>query len=167
MALDDLQNEALHAAEQLIAELRARELSIATAESLTCGLISATLASVPGASEVLQGGAATYTEKIKHRVLNVTLATLRDHTAVSTPCAQEMATGARELFESDLALSATGYAGPGGGTEANPVGTVYIGCATAMSVEVERHLFEGSRDEIRLQVVITALGMAHKALMDI
>lgn len=142
-----------------------RGVTVATAESLTAGLISASIAAVPGASEVLLGGVASYTEDIKHRVLGVSLETLDTYTAVSTPCAREMAEGVRELMGAAVAVSATGYAGPGGGTPEDPVGTVYIGVATEGDTIVERCSFAGERNEVRWQVVERALQLVLGKLM--
>ena len=139
--------------------------TVSTAESCTAGMVSAAVASVPGASEVLQGGAATYTEAIKQRVLGVSAKTLEEHTAVSHETACEMAQGSRELFQSDVAVSVTGYAGPGGGTEDDPVGTVYIGVASARGVWSERHVFPGTRQEVRLAAALRALELARDELV--
>ncbi|MFR7798060.1 MAG: CinA family protein [Collinsella sp.] len=98
-------------------------------ESLTAGMIASTIADIPGASAVLRGGAVTYCDEIKHRVLGVEQETLDRYTAVSHQTAREMASGSLELYQSDIAVSVTGYAGPGGGTEDDPAGTFYIGWA--------------------------------------
>ena len=106
-----------------------RGVTVSTAESLTAGMIASTIADIPGASAVLRGGAVTYCDEIKHRVLGVEQETLDRYTAVSHQTAREMASGSLELYQSDIAVSATGYAGPGGGTEDDPAGTFYIGWA--------------------------------------
>ena len=100
--------------------------TVCTAESCTAGMVASTIAGVPGASAVLRGGAVTYCDEVKRRVLGVSEATLAEYTAVSTETAGEMAHGALELFCADVAVSLTGYAGPGGGTERDPAGTVYM-----------------------------------------
>lgn len=133
--------------------------TVATAESLTAGLVAATIASVPGASEVLRGGAITYCDEIKHEVLGVSEDTLSEHTAVSAPTALEMAHGARERFGTDLAVSLTGYAGPTGGTEVDPAGTVYIATCCDSGEAVRRFSFVGARNEVRLEAVCAALQM--------
>jgi len=142
------------------------KLTIATAESLTAGLIAATIADIPGASAVLKGGAVTYCDEIKHGVLGVTRETLDTQTAVSFACAREMAVGARSLYEADIAVSATGYAGPGGGTPKDPAGTFYIGCEgdTALfgemaAVSSQRFWHEGDRSVVRLFAVHDALSV--------
>lgn len=141
-----------------------RGLTIATAESLTAGLIAATIADIPGASAVLKGGAVTYCDEIKHKVLRVERETLDTQSAVSFACAREMATGARALYDADIAVSATGYAGPGGGTPKDPAGTFYIGSEgdTALfgemaAVSSQRFWHEGNRTVVRLFAVHDAL----------
>ena len=151
-------------AARLVERARTAGKKVATAESLTAGLISATIASVAGASEVLQGGAATYTEAVKHRVLGVSEETLARDTAVSAACASEMAAGALRLFSADAAVSATGYAGPGGGTASEPAGTVYLGIATPAGVECVRCSFEGDRNAVRLRATCRALELLIEAL---
>ena len=150
-------------ARSLVREAQARGVTVATAESLTAGLVAATIASIPGASAVLNGGAATYTDAIKHRVLGVSKDTLATYTAVSKQTACEMARGARELFEADIAVSLTGYAGPDGGTEDDPVGTVYVGLATSHVDTARRAVFEGSRNEVRDAATCFALELMLEA----
>lgn len=147
----------IDAARELVARAGEAGITVATAESCTAGLIAARIADVPGASAVLNGGAVTYTEAIKERVLGVSAETLATHTAVSAPCAREMALGARRVFAADLAVSATGYAGPGGGTDEEPVGTVYLGLAAASGVRAVRCRFEGGRAAVRAQAAARAL----------
>ena len=130
--------------------------TVCTAESCTAGMVASTIAGVPGASAVLRGGAVTYCDEVKRRVLGVSEATLAEYTAVSTETAGEMAHGALELFCADVAVSLTGYAGPGGGTERDPAGTVYIGVSGACE-RVERCVFTGDRNEVRLRAAVHAL----------
>lgn len=151
-------------ARRVVEACTARELTVATAESLTAGLIAATIGDIPGASAVLKGGAVTYCDEIKHHVLGVSSDTLETQTAVSYACAREMASGARELYGADIAVSATGYAGPGGGTAKDPAGTFYIGCEgdTAIfgemaAVSSERFWHQGDRTLVRLHAVHDAL----------
>lgn len=151
---------------ELVQCATAAGLTVATAESCTAGLVASTIASIPGASEVLRGGAVTYVDEIKHQVLGVHRETLAIWSAVSEPCAREMAVGARRVFESSIAVSVTGYAGPGGGTDADPVGTVYLGCADEHGTRVERCHFEGERDEVRWQAAVRALELLIAACGD-
>lgn len=141
-----------------------RGVTVSTAESLTAGMIASTIADIPGASAVLRGGAVTYCDEIKHRVLGVEQETLDRYTAVSYQTAREMAAGSLELYQSDIAVSATGYAGPGGGTEDDPAGTFYIGWAYrsvdggAPIVDSIRCHYEGDRSCVRAYAVADALG---------
>ena len=140
--------------------------TVSTAESCTAGLVASTIAGVPGASAVLLGGAVTYTEDIKHRVLGVLESTLERYTAVSVLCAKEMAEGALSLFGSDRSVSLTGYAGPGGGTEDDPVGTVYIAVAgKGIETTVRRCSFSGDRQEVREGAAAEALRMLASSLL--
>lgn len=146
-------------ARNLVRQAIEKGLTVATAESLTAGLTAASIADIPGASAILRGGAVTYCDEIKHKVLSVSEQTLREHTAVSAETACEMAHGARQVFESDIAVSLTGYAGPDGGGLDKPAGTVYIGVSDKTGTECTRCQFEGSRNEVRIQAANKALEM--------
>lgn len=137
--------------------MQEKSLTVTTAESLTAGMVSSFIASVPGASEVLMGGAVTYTNDIKVAVLGVDSRTIHQVTEVSSEVACQMAQGAARLFSSNLAVSLTGYAGPGGGTEQNPVGTVFIGLMAEDKVSARRFVFQGNRQEVRVQAAEQAL----------
>lgn len=140
--------------------LKEAQTTVATAESCTGGLISKSITDISGSSAVLAGGMVTYTNRIKTDVLGVDADVIAAHTEVSHACAEAMAERARELFGTDYALSATGYAGPGGGTEKNPTGTVYIGIATPNSVRSERICVENAtRTQVRNAVTYYALTM--------
>ena len=130
--------------------LKSSELTAATAESCTGGLMGKLFTDISGASAVFSGGMITYTNHIKINKLGVSADTIDKHTEVSYECAYEMATRTREYFETDVGISATGFAGPGGGNENDPVGTVYLGISTATETAVYRLSFKDcSRDEIR------------------
>lgn len=132
------------------------ELSLATAESLTAGMVCAALGAVPGASAVLQGGAVTYQNEIKVGVLGVDPAGLAATGAVDAGVARQMADGARRVFGADLAVSTTGAAGPephGG----KPVGTVFVAVASAAGTSVEEYLFDGDRETVRALACAAAL----------
>ena len=129
--------------------LRARGETVTFAESCTGGLLAARLVGVPGASEVLAESHVTYADAAKVRVLGVKEETLKKHTAVSEAVAREMAEGARQISGADWAVSTTGYAGPDGGADGTPVGTVYIAVAGRGGTSVRECHFRGQRSYIR------------------
>lgn len=131
--------------------------TLAVAESCTGGLIGAAITAIPGSSKVFKGGIISYTNEIKEKLLNVPRDLLDREGAVSLPVAKAMAEGVRQAMCADYSLSVTGLAGPGGDEFGNPVGTVYIGCADAHGSTVERFLFTGSREEIRVKAADAAL----------
>lgn len=131
--------------------------TLATAESCTGGMIGEYLTAVPGSSEVFNGGIISYTNEIKQKLLDVPEELLIQFGAVSAPVAEAMASGARRALCSDIAVSVTGLAGPGGDDFGNPVGTVYVGYCDA-SCCVSRHFqFDGDREEVRHQAAFHAL----------
>ncbi len=146
-------------AENLVALLRARGLTCATAESCTGGGVGSAITSVPGSSAVFSGGVISYSNEVKNRVLGVSQETLNTVGAVSSETAIQMARGARELLRADIAVSITGIAGPDGGSEEKPVGLVWFGIASEAGERAEKAIFRGDRARIREQAVIHALGM--------
>lgn len=141
--------------------LKARSWTITAAESCTGGLVMTRLTDVAGSSAYITGGIVTYANETKMKFLGVREQTLIDYGAVSEQCAAEMARGARTLFGADLALSVTGIAGPGGGTESKPVGLVYIGLSVPGAPEmVERYIWKGDRIANRQASATAALEMA-------
>lgn len=143
-----------------------RGLTVATAESCTGGLIGARITAVSGASQVFLGGCITYTNEMKIRLLGVDPATIDAHTEVSAETAAEMAAGVRERLGSDVGLSATGYAGPTGGTDENPVGTVYVGVATKDGAHAFRLYYrQKSRDYVREAAASRVMLEAVKAVL--
>ena len=144
--------------EETVVELLAEKgFHITTAESCTGGMIAGTLVNVAGASEVLNEGYVTYS--------NVSHQTLEQFGAVSEQTAREMAEGAARAAKAEAALSATGIAGPGGGTAEKPVGLVYIGCYLNGKTTVKECRFTGNRMENRLHTVETALEMLKERLL--
>ncbi|MEB2363943.1 MAG: competence/damage-inducible protein A [Bryobacterales bacterium] len=139
--------------------LRRRGETLSVAESCTGGLLAGRITSVAGASDYFAGGFTTYTEAMKSSVLSIDPELLRVHTAVSQPVAEAMALACRERTGSTYALSVTGVAGPGGGTEQNPVGTVYIGLAGGDGCDVRRMRFLGDRTRVRILAVQSALNL--------
>ena len=143
-------------ASECIAVLAERDEPVATAESLTAGLISATLANVPGASAVLRGGIAAYASEVKVSVLGVDAGIVEQHGVISGECAVAMGEAARNLFGAAWAVAATGVAGPER-QEGRPVGTVYVAVAGPRGVSVEELSLSGSRQAIRDDTVAAAL----------
>ena len=134
-----------------------RGKGLVTAESLTGGGIGAALTGVSGSSAVYKGGVICYTNWVKENILGVPGDVLETFGAVSEPVAKAMAEGARRLLQSDVAVSVTGLAGPGGDEYGNPVGTVCIGYADASGAYSETHHFAGDREAVRQQTIETAL----------
>ena len=139
-------------------------MTLGTAESLTGGMIAASVASVSGASAVLMGGVVSYDARVKHEVLGVEQSVIDTVGVVSEPCARQMAEGARKVLKVDVAVSATGIAGPTGGTVETPVGTVFIGVSSAKGTRVDECHFEGDRQSVREQSAAHALKMALEVL---
>ena len=150
----------------LVQFFTAKGLTVATAESCTGGMIGERITAIPGASAVYLGGYITYTNDMKINLLGVSPATIEAHTEVSAETAAEMAAGIRERLGADVGLSTTGYAGPGGGTEENPVGTVYIGIATRNGVITHRLYYrQKSRDYVREAAASRVMLEAVKAVL--
>ena len=141
-----------------------RGLTVATAESLTGGLIAAMLTSVPGASAAVRGGVVSYVNDVKEKVLGVSGDVLGTQGAVDELVALQMARGALRDMGSDVAVSVTGIAGPAGAEPGKPVGTVWVGCATVRGTHAARYQFEGGREAVRLQTVLAALQVMKEAL---
>lgn len=133
------------------------DMTIAVAESCTGGLIGGALTEVAGSSTYFKGGVIAYDNEIKKRLLNVPEQVLINHGAVSDETVLAMAQGACKLLKTDCAISVSGIAGPGGGTEIKPVGLVYIGIAIREKVTSYKYIFSGDRKEIRQSAVKTAL----------
>lgn len=149
-----------HVSALAVKTLKEKSATVATAESCTGGLIAKSITDIAGSSAVLAGGMVTYTNRIKIDVLGVDAAIIEQHTEVSHACAKAMAERAKAMFGTDYALSATGYAGPGGGTEKDPTGTVYIGIATPNGSRSERVCVENAtRAQVRNTVAYYALTM--------
>lgn len=131
--------------------------TVATAESLTGGLIAAMLTSVPGSSASVRGGIVSYVNEVKAELLGVSEDVLARQGAVDELVALQMARGALRELGSDVSVAVTGIAGPTGAEPGKPVGTVWIGCATAKKTHAACHHFEGGREAVRLQTVLIAL----------
>jgi nicotinamide-nucleotide amidase len=132
-------------------------LTLATAESVTAGLIAHRLAQVPGASGCLLGGVVAYDNRIKTELVGVPQPLLDAHGAVSAEVAQAMATSCRARFRADLGVSTVGIAGPGGGTADKPVGLVYVGLAWEDGVASTIFNWSGTRQEVQSRAAKLAL----------
>ncbi len=153
----------------LVKMLQKAGMTVATAESCTGGLIAKRLTDVPGASGSVAGGAVTYQTREKEAVLGVPTTLIEAHTVVSDPVARAMAEGALRVFDTDMAIATTGVAGPGGGTEKDPVGTVYIAVAVKGRTASERLSLSPKRDRayIREVAATRALVAAIRLLREI
>jgi PncC family amidohydrolase len=129
--------------------LKQRQLWLATAESCTGGLLATHITNVPGSSEYFKGGVVAYSNEVKRQLLGVSSDIFSQHGAVSSETALAMASGARKLLQTDLALATTGIAGPSGGTPDKPVGRVYVALAAANTQECRSCLWDGDRWENR------------------
>ena len=147
-------------AEDVLRRCRAAGLKLATVESCTGGLVAAALTAIAGSSDVVERGLVTYSNAAKSELVGVPAALFDDPEAgaVSEQVARAMAEGALARSGADIAVAITGIAGPGGGTEAKPVGLVHIAAARQGGATLHRrHVFSGRRDEIRMQSVEAAL----------
>lgn len=150
----------------LVAALKVRNRTITTAESLTGGRIASAITAVPGSSAVFPGGVVSYCDRIKHQVLGVPAEELERFGAVSEPVAKSMAQGVAALMGTDLALSATGVAGPDGDGSENPVGTVYLGLWDRGTALCEKHVFSGDRAAVQRQTAERAIAWALERLTE-
>ncbi len=146
--------------------LRKQHATVATAESCTGGLLSVRLTEQGGSSDFFVAGYVTYTEQQKEQILGVAHSVIQEHTAVSKAVAAAMAEGARKKAGSTFALSTTGYAGPTGGTDYDPVGTVYIGLAGPAGTRVQRYRHGLGRERIRALAAQNALDLLRRTLLE-
>lgn len=147
-------------ASQIVENLKEQGLKIAFAESCTGGLLSALFTEIPGVSEVLDRSFVTYSNKAKVEMLGVDEDLLLKFGAVSEQVAKAMVIGALSNSDTDVAVSITGVAGPGGGTEEKPVGLVYVGVARKGGIiRVRKFNFSGDRCEVRARTLQDALEM--------
>ncbi len=122
-----------------------RGLTVATGESCTGGLVAHEITEITGSSGYFRGGIVAYSNAVKEGQLGVPASLIEAHGAVSAQVARAMAAGARDRLGADLAVAVTGVAGPGGGTEAKPVGLTYVAVADARGVDVKRFVWAGDR----------------------
>ena len=148
----------------IFGDLRALDKTLAVAESCTGGLLSSQFTEIPGISKVFQGGAVCYHNDAKVQVLDVPESMLDQHGAVSEEVAIAMATGACEKYGADYGLSATGFAGPAGGTQILPVGTIYLGYASPLGVWAKKLNLRGDRLSNRRRAATAALDWMRRKL---
>ena len=153
--------------ERLIELLTKKKLTISTAESCTGGLLSALLTDVSGASEVLNECIVTYSNAVKEKELEVKHETLEKHGAVSRQTAEQMAKGICTHTGADIGIGITGIAGPTGGTDEKPVGTVFIGISVKGDVHVYKNHFSGTRAQVRESSCIFALTKAAELVSEL
>jgi nicotinamide-nucleotide amidase len=146
--------------------LKQKKMTLSVAESCTGGLIGHRITSVPGSSDYFERGLIVYSNRAKTELLGVPKKVLTRDGAVSRKTACLMAEGVRAQSRSDLGLAVTGIAGPGGGTEEKPVGTVWIALASVRGIKAERFLFSGRRNQIKILTSYTALNWVRRYLLD-
>jgi nicotinamide-nucleotide amidase len=144
--MTELEDGALAA--ELLEALAAQQRTLAVAESLTGGLVAATLVDVPGASRVLRGGVVAYATEVKHLVLDVDADLLAEHGAVHPEVARQMARGVRLRLRADIGLATTGVAGPDP-QDGHAPGTVFVAVSTAEGERVRELAVDGGRAEVR------------------
>jgi nicotinamide-nucleotide amidase len=155
-------------AAEIVADLAARGLTLAVAESLTGGLLAATIVRVPGASSVFRGGVVSYSTALKASILGVDAELLSTHGPVHPEVARQMALGVRRVcavdgVECDIAIATTGVAGPGP-QDGHPAGEVYVAIAIGAAVHSLRLCLQGDREAIRSGVVSESLAELNKLL---
>lgn len=151
-------------AQDIIQKASAKNLMVSTVESCTGGLIAATLTDISGSSACVAGGLITYSNQLKTKLADVQESTLSAFGAVSEETALEMAKGGKNSTQSNITISVTGVAGPTGGSPEKPVGTVWFGIASDHHISAEKHMFSGTRTDVRTQTVQHALTMIQKEI---
>ncbi|HOA17200.1 MAG TPA: competence/damage-inducible protein A [Fervidobacterium sp.] len=146
--------------------LKDNGLTVSFAESCTGGLISSTFVDIPGVSDVYKGGVITYSNESKMKILGVAQETLEKHGAVSEECVREMVDGCKRLFNSSFAVAVSGIAGPSGGSEEKPVGTVCIALATPTKIISSTHLLRGDRNSIRRRSMLFSFDILRRGVLE-
>lgn len=146
--------------------LKERNQTLATAESCTSGALASRVTSIAGSSAYFEGSIVAYSNSVKTNVLNVEQAVLSNHGAVSEATVKQMALGVKTLLNSDFAISTSGIAGPDGGTDEKPVGTVWIALATPKGVFAQQFQMGAGRERVVKKTVRAALGMLHSYLTE-
>jgi nicotinamide-nucleotide amidase len=148
----------------IIQTLKENNQTISMAESCTGGRVVAAFTSVAGASSVFHGSCVTYSNEVKHLWLGVSKEVLEQHGAVSHQCVTEMLYGIQKKAGSDYAIAISGIAGPDGGSEEKPVGTVYIGLLTPSEINITEYHFKGDREAVQSDAANTAIKLFEKNL---
>ncbi len=151
-------------AEVVFEKLKAAGATMASAESCTGGSIAKMITAIPGSSEVFKGTVVSYATEVKENVLGVSHDDVVKYTVVSQQVAEQMAMGVKALLKTDYAVATTGVAGPGGGTEENPVGTVWIAVAGPAGLVSKRYNFGNSRENNIERAAITAFEMLRRTI---
>jgi len=149
---------------EIIKRLKEKNQTITFAESCTGGRIASEFTAISGASSVLMGSAITYANEIKSRWLDVKEETLTQYGAVSKECVEEMLTGVLRMASANHAIAVSGIAGPTGGTEEKPIGTVYIGVKNSEISIIKLYHFKGDRESIQEQATRVAIALCKKNL---
>ncbi|MBD3289023.1 nicotinamide-nucleotide amidohydrolase family protein [candidate division KSB1 bacterium] len=145
--------------EEFVKFLIQNKITISTAESCTGGIIAKQITDVPGASSVFLGSVVSYSDEMKIKMLNVKKETLQEFGSVSESTVREMLEGIDKITASDIGIAISGIAGPGGGTEEKPVGTVFIGINIKGNINIRRMIFSGNRNAIREKSAAYAINM--------
>ena len=149
---------------KIIETLKEKNQTISFAESCTGGRVASQFTAISGVSAVLGGSCITYSNEIKSKWLGVKEDTLLKYGAVSKECVEEMLKGIVKLADANYAIAVSGIAGPTGGTDKKPVGTVYIGILNLTNIVIEKHLFKGNRESVQEQATNRAISLMKKNL---
>jgi len=149
---------------EIINILKDKKETITFAESCTGGRIASAFTAISGASSVLDGSVVSYANQIKSQWLGVKEETLIKYGAVSKECVKEMLNGIVKMANAHCAIAVSGIAGPTGGSDKKPVGTVYIGIIYNKQIIIEHHLFDGNREAVQEQAKDTAIALLKKKL---
>jgi len=148
----------------IIERVQSQKKSISFAESCTGGRVASAFTAIPGVSSILNGSVISYSNAIKHQWLGVENRIFEEFGAVSRECVEKMLIGVAKMANSDYAIAISGIAGPDGGSEYKPVGTVYIGVLTPDTMEITHNLFDGDREAVQVQATKRAIEMLYNLL---
>ena len=131
-----------------------KNMSIATAESCTAGLLASKITSISGASSFFKGGIISYQNDVKINILGVSKSLIKEKSEVCSEVVEQMAEGVRNKFSADFSIATSGYAGPTGGSEFNPVGTIFLAISSKEKTISKRFVFSGDRESVVSQAVV-------------